>query len=408
MRWLKESELSLFLNRQNYDVRVSHNARWIDQKCTPDVLTIIADCVLQYTSSSPEISFSSSDIWHNEYTVSNVENIFKKPSPNENMARNEYDKYFAQPMEMLAYAGVLCKDKIGGRNLYSVAKREILEYISICERNALTFIQLYIIKVLTDSDLITLFDEFFDKQSKETYKAVKEGYTSFTIQNTKINKSLECHRIFIKVINPIAFLKNKCGTERGHMSSNKITYDMLMYNRDNFRDIYSDKPKDLTRRQHSDKQAFIPSSEHLKYMSQKAKRLVRYFNDSFRNSLSEVSDERHNSDLAIHIHHIFPESDFPDICAYCENLIALTPTQHLSYAHPQGNTSTINTQYQHICLIAKVGVIKETMEDLNLPQLYDFKRFLYVCFIGLHNDIFMRVADCDFDGAVVAINKVYS
>jgi hypothetical protein len=33
MKWLKDNEISDFLSRRNYDVRISHNARWLDQKC---------------------------------------------------------------------------------------------------------------------------------------------------------------------------------------------------------------------------------------------------------------------------------------------------------------------------------------------------------------------------------------
>ena len=48
-----------FLNAHNYDVRISKNARWIDQKCTPDVISIIADCILEYTNHNTEIEFST-------------------------------------------------------------------------------------------------------------------------------------------------------------------------------------------------------------------------------------------------------------------------------------------------------------------------------------------------------------
>lgn len=45
-----------FINKNNYDIRVHHNARWIDQKCTPDVLCIVADCIVNYIDSkSPDI-----------------------------------------------------------------------------------------------------------------------------------------------------------------------------------------------------------------------------------------------------------------------------------------------------------------------------------------------------------------
>ena len=95
MNWLTEEQILKFMDHYNYDIRKSHNARWIDQKCTPDVLCIIADCILEFANSNPDKEyFSSLDIWHNEYTVQNVESIFKKPNPDEQKARNEYDKFF--------------------------------------------------------------------------------------------------------------------------------------------------------------------------------------------------------------------------------------------------------------------------------------------------------------------------
>lgn len=77
MNWLTEEQIIKFMAHYNYDIRKSHNARWIDQKCTPDVLCIIADCILEFSNSSSEKWFSSLDIWHNEYTINNVESIFK-------------------------------------------------------------------------------------------------------------------------------------------------------------------------------------------------------------------------------------------------------------------------------------------------------------------------------------------
>ena len=48
------------LNSNNYDVRVSHNARWIDQKCTVDVINFVCDCIINYidTNNSDSIKFS--------------------------------------------------------------------------------------------------------------------------------------------------------------------------------------------------------------------------------------------------------------------------------------------------------------------------------------------------------------
>ncbi|MDR2157515.1 MAG: restriction endonuclease [Clostridiales Family XIII bacterium] len=408
MKWLNDDDIRRFLRKRNYDIRLSHNARWIDQKCTSDVVTIVSDCILQYAHRCPGGFFTSTDVWHDRYTTENVEAIFKKPNPDEIKARNEYDKFFQQPMEMLAYAGVLLKDKRSARNFYCIAENEILEYLSIRERNALTFLQLYILKVLEDSGIKRIFDDFFVKQTKTAYENTKDGFTNFIIQYTPVNGAVECHRIFTKVINPLAFRLGKRGTEQGKMSHGKITYDMLMYNRDNFRDIYSEKPKELTRRQYADQLGLAPSAGLNAYMSQKAKKLVRAFNDTFRAGMSEIRDGRHDADKAIHIHHIFPEADFPDICAYYENLIALTPTQHLSYAHPLGNTWKVDRAYQHICLLAKANVIQEALCNLSREQIYEFRKFMFVLFVGLDDDSFMQIADGDFMDAISAINIVYA
>jgi hypothetical protein len=363
MKWLKDENIEAFLSLHNYDIRTSGNARWIDQKCTADVVTTVADCILQHADKHPDTYFTSVDIWHDEYATANVEAIFKKPNPNEKKARNEYDKFFQQPMEMLAYSGVLAKQKKGNKNFYIIAEHDILEYISIRDRNALTFLQLYIEKVLADSELLPLFEIFFAIQTKIAYENVKDGFADFTIRYTKIKGKTECNRIFIKVLNPLAYRRDTRGTAKGHLSKFKITYDMLMYNRDNFRDIYADKPKELTRRQYKEK---------------------------------------------IGLSHIFPEAEFSEICAFCENLIALTPTQHFSYAHPDGNTSRIDVAYQHVCLLAKASVIKETLEDLSRSQIYEFGRFMYVLSVGLDDENFINIAERDFERAISAINLAYA
>lgn len=35
-----------YLNQYDLDVRKSHDARFSDQKCTPDVVCFIADCII--------------------------------------------------------------------------------------------------------------------------------------------------------------------------------------------------------------------------------------------------------------------------------------------------------------------------------------------------------------------------
>ena len=205
---------------------------------------------------------------------------------------------------------------------------------------------MYIEKTLKDSGIYSLFEDFFNSQTKQAYETVKEGYSDFIIRHTKINHKLECNRIFIKVLNPLAYDRNSRGTEKGRISEQIITYDMLMYNRNNFRDIYADKPKGVTRKDYATTHPVEVNEAYYHYQSAKAKRFLRLFNDQYRNAKTEHYDGVHENDNAIHMHHIFPEAEYPEICALLENLIALTPTQHLGYAHPNGRTQEINAQYK--------------------------------------------------------------
>jgi len=400
MRLIDGEYLNNFLKEQDYDVRKTRNARWIDQKCTPDVLTIISDCILEFLKDKEEnFIFTSMDIWHNEYTVQNVSDIFKKPSPKEKSASNEYDKFFQQPMELLSYSGVLIKHKKGNRNFYSLGDKGLLEEISFSERNALKFLVKYITKVLQDSGIYYLFEDFFSLQNKESYEILKNGVTNFTINHTNINKHTEVWRIFIKILNPLAYSKNALGTERGRISRDLITYDMLMYNRDNFRDIYQRKPKGVTRGNH-----VVPASSRAKfiqYITDKAMKNVKLINRYYNFGLSEVDGD---DELATETHHIFSRAEFPQIAYFLENLINLTPNQHRNHAHPNGNYSVIDREYQKICLIAKLGTIRKSIEN-NWGD-YDFNNFLHVADTGYNTNKFSKIDLFDYDEVINQINII--
>lgn len=406
MNWLTEEQILKFMDHYNYDIRKSHNARWIDKKCTPDVLCIIADCILEFVNSNPDKEyFSLLDIWHNEYTVQNVESIFKKPNPDEQKARNEYDKFFQQPMEMFANAGILCKKKEGNRNFYKLWNKMLLEYISIREMNSLKFIELYNTKVLKDSGIYSYFEKFFNNPTNTTYEEMKHEFGRFTVFNTPINGIVECNRIFTKVLNPLAFMKSTFGTEKGRMSKGIITKDMLMYNRNNFRDIYVNKPKEMTCGEYYESLAEKPNANLIKYQSGKAKKLLRIFNDVFNNGESEVQDELAVGH-AINMHHIFPENEFQEISGYVENLIALTPSQHFQKAHPDGNTRIIDKGFQQICLLAKADHIEENIKH-GQEVIYSFDNFKFVLSVGFDNNEFEEVEDMNFYEVVRLINIQY-
>lgn len=100
-----------FLDEHDYDIRKTHNGRWIDQKCTMDVLCLVSDCIVEYTSDKVDKTFTVNDIWYSDYTTENVRQIFSKPDPTQK-ASNEYDKYFGQPIKLLDAAGVIHGEKM--------------------------------------------------------------------------------------------------------------------------------------------------------------------------------------------------------------------------------------------------------------------------------------------------------
>ena len=113
-----------FLDEHDYDIRKTHNGRWIDQKCTMDVVCLVSDCIVEYTSGRNRKSFTVNDIWYNDYTVDNVQQIFSKPNPTEK-ASNEYDKYFGQPIKLLDAAGIIHGEKSGHGYVYSIVNQDL-------------------------------------------------------------------------------------------------------------------------------------------------------------------------------------------------------------------------------------------------------------------------------------------
>lgn len=402
---IKLIEIEKFINQYNYDIRKTNSARWIDQKCTPDVLCIIADCVINYIEENGEkIEFTSKNIWKNDYTREYVEEIFSKPGTNHQKTRNEYDKFFAQPLELLANSKVLMKKKHGNRNFYVVNNYEILEFISLKEKNTIDFLYLYIKKVLIDSGLWSGFVNFFEKQTQEAYYILKTDFENFIINNTKINKPTESRRIFSKVINPLAYKNKKFGTHRGRISKQNITYSNLMYNQENFRDLFAEKPKNMTRQEWKEKQKATINVQYYKYQSTKAKKQLKMYNDDMRDGISEVEDE-YNQGKATQVHHIFPQHQYIEIASFLENLICLTPTQHFYKAHPNNNTQIIDYEYQELMLKAKTNIIQENIELYGSNSIYEFGQLVEVINKGFDKNY--EIEDGDYIEIMNAINRHY-
>lgn len=362
-----------FLNQFNdFDISQRHDARYVDQKCTPDIVCFIADCIL--STSCATKTFSINDLWEERYFIENCRVIFGKPSPADVSARNEYNKVLCQPLKLLAYAHVLDVEKIDKTLLFTVANAEMLEYISVKERNAYNFMLKFFAKVVTDSGIKRLFDEYKENcvaDSKAAKAEIYAKYHRFISANTPSHSKTDVDRIFHKVFNLFAYSNMLPG------SNGKLLdwYD-LMYNRVNWRDK-DKKQKSLTRQQAT--AAEIEQINRDFYIDYQVNKAIRKVRDK-QGTVSEVHDDL-ASGIATEVHHIFPKSEFPELASYFENLILLTSSQHRQKAHPKSNFHLINREYQLICLMAK----SRTVEDYILQHgesFYTKKSFVYVVNTG--------------------------
>ena len=366
-----------YLSNFDLDVRKSQDARFMDQKCTPDVVCFIADCIINTIDVDNE--FTVSNIWDAQYFIKNARAIFNKPLPTNPKAHHEYDKFIQQPLRMLAYAHVLEIEKRSGTNYYRIANWDILDYIAQRERNTYNFLYCYLQKVLSDSEIIRYFDTFKDKclQGKATntdFQELKSRYDRFVIGHTAINTEVEVHRIFSKILNVYAVENQINGTKKGHMSKYIFTFSDLMYNRKNWRDL--NKDKSITRQEAQEQQDVKQQEAYNAYYVQKAMNLLRKIQVE-----SEVHDQWGNGE-ATQVHHIFPKSQFPQLAHYLENLIKLTATQHFTKAHPDNKTQEINRDYQLTCLLAKANTIESSLNAVG-DKYYRKESFIFVINTGL-------------------------
>lgn len=367
-----------YLSQFDLDVRKTRDARFIDQKCTPDVVCFIADCVVNLVNKDE--TFTVKHIWDSQYFIKNTRAVFNKPWPTDKKAKNEYDKFIQQPLRMLAYAKILDVEKIGSTNHYKILNFEILDYISEKERNTYNFLYCYFEKVLTDSGFWRYFLDYKNSnQTKEDFKSLKERYTRFIIGHTAINGAVEVHRIFPKILNVFAVENQLKGSEKGRVSKYVFTFSDLMYNRKNWRDL--NKEKSITRQEAEiSEQEIMQQEAYNAYYVQKAIALIRKIHKE-----SEVKDQWAIGE-ATQVHHIFSRAEFPEIAHYIENLILLTPTQHYTKAHPSNKTQQVNKDYQLICLLAKADTIEKSLRQIG-EKYYRKESFIYVISIGLNENI---------------------
>lgn len=362
-----------YLNQYNdFDIRQTHDARYVDQKCTPDIVCFIADCILNTSCATK--TFTINDLWDERFFIDNCRVIFGKPSPADPRARNEYNKVLCQPLKLLAYAHVLTVNKDGRILFFSVADVEMLEYISVKERNAYNFMLKFFRKVISDSGLMRIFDEYKENCMSDPKSVKAEVYTKyhrFISANTPSHSKTDVDRIFHKVFNLFAYSNMLPG------SNGKLLdwYD-LMYNRVNWRD------KDKKQKAQTRQQAIAAEIEQMNqdfYIDYQVNKAIRKVREK-QGTISEVHDDLANG-MATEVHHIFPKSEFPELASYFENLILLTSSQHRQKAHPRSNFHLIDKEYQLVCLMAKSRTVEDYI-NTHGETFYSKKSFLLVVNTG--------------------------
>lgn len=361
----------------SFDIRVTHNARYVDQKCTPDIVCFIADCIVDTSCANKR--FTINDLWDEKYFSENCRVIFGKPSPEDPSARNEYNKVLSQPLKLLAYAHVLEVEKVKRELFFKVADMEMLEFISMRERNAYNFMYSFFMRIAKNSGIMRFFEEYrenCDADAKAARAVIYEKYHRFISGNTPSKSKTDVDRIFHKVFNIFAFHEMLPGSQ-----GKLLSLSDLMYNRVNLRDK-NHKQKNLTRNE--GKKVMIETINdnfYIDYQVSKAIRMVR----EKQGSVSEVKDELAMG-VATEVHHIFPKSEFPELASYFENLILLTSSQHRQKAHPNSKFQLVDKEYQLVCLMAKSKTIENYIREHG-ETFYTKKSFVYVVNTGTHNHL---------------------
>lgn len=359
----KYEELVSYFSTRDLDIRKTKSVkeatgispRFMDQKCTPDLLEACAVWILNLPQEQQDYGFFTKTIWDSTAFSNNVRQEFSKPDVKESTARSEFDKFIAQPLKTFAYAGILETSLLGNRIKYRVVERELLQQISLGPRQARAFLIPYLEATLKQSGVYHYFEAYFDSnQTLEDYIRLRDSFVEFILAQTFITQKTEIRRIFPKVLNPLAHNLGIKGSVKGRVSQDPIMTSELLYNRENFRD--EGKSKRETRRQ-----AAVAFQNISAQQSSAINRIMGEVR-ARHNDISELQDAWANGQ-ATQVHHIFPRSQYPALAAIPENLILLTPTQHNTRAHPRNNTHSVDFDYQVECLFAKVKSVRSSIES---------------------------------------------
>lgn len=343
-----------------------------EQKTTPDLLWCIAQVVLDISKGSRKKIFSDKeDVRKSQIFNVLMQDYFSKP-PQEN-AENEYNKVSSYQLGLLTYAGIL-KQISNHPKKYRIEDLNSLEFIAVNDLNASKFLTEYTDKFLRDNGLWEVFDNYQQTPSQYNHLKAKEAYWEWAKINTAVkgNNRKHTYRVFNKMFNVFCYKNRIPGEDSSNITTGPCPYSFLIYNRENFRD--KDKPQSMTRQEYA-KQVLseIDRDGVVATLLQKAKDSVK---QKYQDSEITNSKFGYAADSGVHIHHILPQHSYSEYSLARENLIALTPGQHLSFAHIRANTNSIDPLFQAICLKAKL--INITTSIKNEEDFYDYNAFISI------------------------------
>ena len=379
----KHKKLLAVWDQACLDIRQTKNGRWFDQKVTPDVMAAVCGVVVAYCNDSARERFTVRNLWESEDFKESVERDFGKPSPQNPGAASEYDKFIAQPLNVLRSAQILKLESERPNKVFRINSdlSDVLHKMADSERETAEFLNAYIEEVFRQSGLLGLRDGFFARQDESAFQKLKAGYSRFIIDNTRINTEVECNRIFAKVVNIPAYFRRSKGAEMGKISRAPISLSDIRYNRINFRDAAAGKPKDIPRQQY---QGRLISCEASVLPGPSVRRVVRDVKD-FHKHEPEIRDRfsavNPKASHKVDGHHIFPQARHPLLARFRENIILLTPTQHGGHAHAgDSGFGEISQSYQHLCLQKKLESVEKCDKDLNCVfySFSDYKKMLFM------------------------------
>lgn len=369
-----------------------------EQKTTPDLLWGVSLVILDITKDDRNLVFSDKEIRLSPLFDNLMQDYFSKPS--QVLAPGEYNKVSSYQLGLLSYAGVL--EQISGRpKKYQIRNLPALEYMSVNDLNASKFLTEYTEKFLLDNNLISYFENYKNNPTQANHLLAKDKYWEWAKINTDIKGSDRKHtyRVFNKIFNVYCYKHKIPGEDGSNITSGPCPYSFLIYNRKNFRD--ENMPSGMTRREYIKTMLSDIDNEGVVgvVLVQKAKADIR----KRCNGISEIQQQDLGfiPDSGVHIHHILPQHSHSQFALYRENLIALTPGQHLSFAHIQGNTQRISADFQKVCLKIKFDHIKESIN--NGDGFYSLSQFIQVINSALNLQIDKTATLQEIDSIVSAI-----